>query len=66
MLPWVRPALAVTLVLAAAPVVAAHAGPPSPGATIQVLSNRADLISGGDALVRVTGAERLTVNGRAA
>jgi hypothetical protein len=31
---------------------------------IETLSNRADLVSGGDALVRVTGAEQVELNGR--
>src|SRR5258707_9026356 len=45
------------MMASAAPAARAESGPP----TISVLSNRADLISGGDALVEVSGADPATV-----
>jgi hypothetical protein len=67
---WTRPAVAAALALAVGlPVSSAAARPSEADVTIAVLSNRADLISGGDALVRVRvpGSARgatVTVNGR--
>src|SRR4051794_41179241 len=52
------------LLLGVALVGAAVSTTSAEGATIKVLSNRADLISGGDALVRVTPANaKVTLNG---
>ena len=52
--------LAVLLSAAAGPSWAAPSGPPL---TITVLSNRADLVSGGDALVEVSDPARVILNG---
>jgi hypothetical protein len=57
-MPIMKKLLLVTLALS-------FAVAPAQAATIKVLSNRADLISGGDALVRVTPAKaKVTVNGK--
>ena len=64
-----RIAAALTLLLAIAPAWSVVAAPPGSAPVIHVLSNRADLISGGDALLQVdlprgVSKARLTVNGR--
>jgi hypothetical protein len=64
-----RFALGLAPLLLLAGIGTAEAAPPPGGVTIRVLSNRADLVSGGDALVEIVvppdaGAPRVDVDGR--
>lgn len=63
--PWYRWTLALTAVGLTLAVLPARAGTPTTMPAVQVLSNRADLVSGGDALVQVDPAgSRVSLNGR--